>query len=59
MTEAKAMALMLRGLMLEMPQETRNKILDCAEDIRKRVNECGAEGVIALTLVAAEFGGEK
>lgn len=59
MNEAQAMALMLRGLMLEMPQEQRDKILNCAEDLRKRINECGPEGVIALTLVAAEFGDTK
>lgn len=56
MNESKAINLMLRGLLLEMPQENRDRVLECVEKIKAAVKEAGDEGVIALSMAATEMG---
>lgn len=47
--------LMVRGLLLELTQEQRNKVLDTCEKIKQLVNESGDEGKIAIALAAMEL----
>jgi len=54
MTESEQAALMLKGLISDMPAEFQAKVTETAERIRQIVNDTGDAGPIAIVLVAAE-----
>lgn len=56
MKEAKIILWTLQGVLREAPPEVQAKVDAAAEKIRVIVAEHGEEGVVALTLVAAEEG---
>lgn len=47
--------LMMKGLLLEMPQEQRNKVLDLVETFKRTAKVNGMEGEIALTIANLEY----
>lgn len=47
--------LMMRGLVSQMPPETRQKIEDCRAKLETVINDTGDEGKMAMCLLALEF----
>lgn len=44
----------LKGALTELSQDEQEKVSKCASEIRKLINQYGADGYIALSLVALE-----
>jgi hypothetical protein len=49
-----ALLLILKGMLSDVPQETRDKVQEAREKIVAIVQEYGDEGFVALAVVAAE-----
>lgn len=47
--------LMLKGIISEMPEESKIKIKEASEKIKAVVTEYGDEGLIALALTGGEY----
>lgn len=56
MSGAKAVKLMLLGAITTMPEEEQKKFKIASDAIRKIAEEHGQAGVLAVTLVAMEYG---
>ena len=56
--QEKAVVLMLKGAISELPDEDRAKVIAAAETIRTVVDEAGEHGTLALALCGAEVAAE-
>lgn len=52
---ANAELLILKGLISDLPQEHRDKILALRDQLKTIITESGDDGLIALSLVGAEL----
>jgi hypothetical protein len=54
--EARALVLVVKGMISEMPEADRAVVADCADHLKSIVRAHGEAGMIALALVSAELG---
>lgn len=53
--DERAMVLMIKGAIAELPEDQRRKVQECYEQLQKLVADNGEEGGMALALLGAEL----
>ena len=54
MLQEDKVLMLIKGVMIDLPPEDREKIMACAEKLRLAVAEAGIHGSMAVALIVAE-----